>query len=594
MNFLLRKEKSKVPILIYQMGKVGSTTIFASLQKRRLNVATLHELDSPARGLSGEINRLLESGARGWKVITLVRDPLAQLVSGFFESMNRRGHAAYVGPAAYTNLLTVGDLEKRFYGRILDFNKHPFQWFDEQLKANFDIDVFSCPFEKDKGHQVYKTGPAEVLLIRYEDLWSVGKKAIGDFLGLDKEFDWVPANVSREKSYAGQYQCFKEEAVIPEDYINKIYSDRRTKHFYAEQEIARFIQKWKRNTPRESAKFPQENLERNQKNSDDISIRSYRAEDERKLLSLYQDVFRERPSTGFLRWKYSSGEIESLSHIAETKQGELIGFYGGLIRPFCYEGHEVLSSQAMDVMIREDYRKKGVFQRLGQRHFEDLKKCGVKVIYGFPTLEHFGAGSKKLRYEWKKSASILERTLWKRDLLVLLKPGSKEFRLVKTERFDSRADIFWEKIKRDSWCGLSRGKQYLNWRYCDQPGAKFDLFLVEDRKSGSPRGILVMGDSLKGKSEGEMILWEALTVSDDSDATRFLLESALKQCLLRKKKRLVLWLDGFKLKTLKQMRFRRYWDEGFIFAFKSLDPAVSEEVLKEKFYYTIGDTDARP
>lgn len=325
-----------------------------------------------------------------------------------------------------------------------------------------------------------------------------------------------------------------------------------------------------------------------------IVIRLYSADDAAGVISLYQTVFNESLLMADLQWKYGGCGASALAHVAETDAGELVGFYGGLIRPLHYEGRAIHFSQAVDVMVRQSFRGTGVFKNLAQEHFCELQNRGVKVLYGFPTQNHFTVGEKKLQYERGKAIPVHERTISKKDISILFKPKVKDLRFVKVKDFDARADVFWEKIKKSGYCGLARDSRYLNWRYSEQPGADFDLFLAEDAKSGEPRGVLVTGCSLRGKSDGSLILWEILTAPKDKIALCFLIQSALRQALLKFRKRLVLWMDGGKFPELGRMGFRPHESAEPFLAFKFFDPTVNKDFLKENFCYTIGDSDLWP
>ena len=80
------------------------------------------------------------------------------------------------------------------------------------------------------------------LVIRMEDL-AKSESVIADFLSLPS-FSLMPTNRAEKKAYSSAYSNFKEKVAIPEEYINKMYNSKYTRHFYSDSEITKFKQKW--------------------------------------------------------------------------------------------------------------------------------------------------------------------------------------------------------------------------------------------------------------------------------------------------------------------------------------------------------------
>jgi len=230
------------PVLVYQMGKVASTTIVVSLRWCGQRAIHTHTLTEDHR--SRLANRLIKSGRKGWKIITLVRDPVARDVSSFFQNLNNPNHPYYLNSHSYIGSLSTKELGNHFISKICDSSQHCFEWFNQQLLPTFLVDVFSKPFEKEKGFQIYNTEQAEILLIRYEDLWGKGKIALADFLKLKSDFNWVRGNLSSEKYYTEQYNAFKQKFIFPKEYLKRVYGHPYTRHFYTNDEIKSFMQGW--------------------------------------------------------------------------------------------------------------------------------------------------------------------------------------------------------------------------------------------------------------------------------------------------------------------------------------------------------------
>ena len=104
-----RNYKFDGPIVVYQMGKVGSRSVYEALVDLRLAVPVYHahvleDLDNMAESIKKQFPnpvhslRVIRAGKRlrqlidsnptqHWHIITLVRDPIARNVSRFFHSI---------------------------------------------------------------------------------------------------------------------------------------------------------------------------------------------------------------------------------------------------------------------------------------------------------------------------------------------------------------------------------------------------------------------------------------------------------------------------------------------------------------------------
>jgi hypothetical protein len=263
------------PVIVYQMGKVGSTTVRQSLAASHIgrkvyHTHTLHpELNEsieqqrkeyPPEHRTAALQRvwrnqyLYERVAAGassepWKVITLVREPVARNIGTFFqhvEVLDEDEAAWHVRALSYEFELTVpkGDLEplaRMFFERCR--HDQALNFFDREFKGLWGIDVFAEPFPKEQGFQTYGNGRMDVLLLRLEDLNRCGAQALGDFLKRPP-VPIVSKNVGGDKPYAELYSLFKKRIELPGWYLDKMYGSRLATHFYTPAELERFRERW--------------------------------------------------------------------------------------------------------------------------------------------------------------------------------------------------------------------------------------------------------------------------------------------------------------------------------------------------------------
>jgi len=286
------------PIIIHQVGKVASQTIEQTLKKalpqtpifcanmlNQISWANAEQLINLPQSYSmpehrqswinlvqegrtfreqiENYKRLIDSGfiTQKLNVITLTREPFSLAISAFFHSLslffpnieqrfktecnNKLFEEIRDFYLNYVNSFLQGQqaedtaqfrLFKTLHSDISSF-------FDEELKPVFDIDVYNSSFDFAKGYQIYESRYARLVLIRVEDLNRVIHTAFNEFLGLG-HFELCNTNLSSEKYYNNTYTKFKDTVTFPQDFVDVHYSTKHAHHFYSQDELAGFRQKW--------------------------------------------------------------------------------------------------------------------------------------------------------------------------------------------------------------------------------------------------------------------------------------------------------------------------------------------------------------
>ena len=267
------------PILIYQMGKVGSKSVERSLRALELDMPIYHpHFLTKDRIVEAEIKRKkyfrtekysslkrpwlyqflrkkIKGGLDGkkWKIITLTREPIARNLSTFFENLDiwvLTANKKWAIKSDYyeicptiLDLDNIKKLENLFFKHIN--HNSPLEFFDRELKSILGIDVYASKFPKSKGYKIYKNEKFDVLLIKLENLNECAEQAFKEFLNIEK-ISLLNSNISSEKVYSLLYQKLKDNIKLPESYLAKMYCSKYMRHFYSEKEIKKFNLKWSR------------------------------------------------------------------------------------------------------------------------------------------------------------------------------------------------------------------------------------------------------------------------------------------------------------------------------------------------------------
>ena len=266
-RYRLGKETKKKgrPIIIHQMGKVGSTSIYEELKKQVpdsplyhthfLSQTGIHDAKLRLRELEPRSNAnvwcLLESEVlrdlvdshpayRSVDIVSLVRDPMARNISSYFYNIKKYMPDFFI--KYQSEEINYTDIMKSF---MESFSEHemPGSWFDQEMKTVFDIDIYRSQFDYEKGYSILENKGHRLLLLRLDLLKSNSKLAFGEFLGISN-FSLNKSNSSDEQPYKAAYDKFITESNFPPEYIEKIYDNKLCRYFYLPQEIEEMKRKW--------------------------------------------------------------------------------------------------------------------------------------------------------------------------------------------------------------------------------------------------------------------------------------------------------------------------------------------------------------
>ena len=247
------------PVIVYQMAKVGSSTITWALREiEGLHVFQVHVLHPEnVRRLRAELRKrrygpawlgsdmdtrgrimfkgLIEPGRKA-KIITLAREPIGRNCSFYFQNLsilwNTEDAHEKIEPA-------------RLLGEYMDRFDHRrcLRWFDSEFKLVTGVDIYEHPFPHDKGHMRIEAGRFDILVLRSDLDDASKKKCIEEFLGVEG-LSLAPKNVGSQKPYAAAYRNFLDALRLPESYVDEMLDSKYTRHFFGPDDIASLRAKW--------------------------------------------------------------------------------------------------------------------------------------------------------------------------------------------------------------------------------------------------------------------------------------------------------------------------------------------------------------
>lgn len=262
-NYLLQRRKSGVPIFIYQMGKVGSATVYNSIKRSGAKCPLFHvhfldeknisEIETAYKNSDSGIvpfnikrSRIIRNFVKDAKAkyyISIIREPMGRYISDYFQ----------IEEDFYAKLSEKKDdgklsaIEKVIKDKISGYKEEEdfyATWFDKEFKIFTGVDIFEHYFDKEKGYTILENPGCKILLLRMEDINRVLSDAISDLTEGRIMVSVKNRNIRSNEKNASEYHDIRNALKIDERELDKIYSSKVVSYFYTDKEIEEFKGKW--------------------------------------------------------------------------------------------------------------------------------------------------------------------------------------------------------------------------------------------------------------------------------------------------------------------------------------------------------------
>lgn len=254
-------------VFIYQMGKVASRTVLESVKTCGYKAFTAHTINghineqifnkysNPSNLRFGERVNVLRSiikrkiilkilkNRKKLKVITIIREPISRNESFFFQDLHIP--LCQMSKRDWTWVYTKNNTQALIEEYFNYFNSyHGINWFDNEMQKHLGIDVYSYPFDKDKGYSIINQKNIDLLIVRLENINEISSDVFSGFLAVEN-FTLKNQNVGQDKWYNPLYKEFKSSVEYTKKYVDSLYQSKYMKHFYTEDEIESFYSRLK-------------------------------------------------------------------------------------------------------------------------------------------------------------------------------------------------------------------------------------------------------------------------------------------------------------------------------------------------------------
>ena len=249
--FRYRKYKNRKNniILVYTMGKVGSSTVFETMIKEfplckafHIHFLSNHWLKDKLKDTAGwEYNKKIafeffqyfsKNKHKRLKIITLVRDPIARDISEFFQNYRKEGYNI--------DKMSLFEIIELVKGRGHDLSLN---WFESDFSNYLEFNIYDYPFNKDKGYSIYRFDGFDLLVMQTEKLNEIFRDAFREFYGFEVK-KLLKANETKGKFKKDFYREIKRLYYEEKAELGKVYQSKYVTHFYAKKDVEKFIRSW--------------------------------------------------------------------------------------------------------------------------------------------------------------------------------------------------------------------------------------------------------------------------------------------------------------------------------------------------------------
>jgi hypothetical protein len=364
-------------------------------------------------------------------------------------------------------------------------------------------------------------------------------------------------------------------------------------------------------------------------------VRRYIRGDEKNYVEFMNSIYLEpRFNLKLWNWEYRNNPFGCIQTFGISEDG-LVGHMGLICVPIKIGSQTIRGSQAVDLAVRRDFRREGMFLEIGKKLMQDAKDEGIAISYGVPS-EPAYRGHVKYGWFYVSEIPILVKAISRRGFLMFIleygrayahnfinRPHFRsitkflglvknsiiasgirrwkdishpsDFKTHEVTSFDKQIDEFWEIASKRYGILVARNSEYLNWRYATKPHSSYTIRIV--KRQNRIEGYAVLSTEFHGSPGGKRGYIVDIFARSEK-AIYYLLQSAFNYFVEERVDLVTCWM----LKN--QMPFDCLSKRGFI-----NDSSISKKLIcrintnDEEFaelyrrfgkdwFFTIGDSDS--
>jgi hypothetical protein len=233
-----------MPIAVFCTGRVGSMSLFFTLEELGYFTFKIEHLaNAKLRRNFGNSQWFYEhilQAKRNTKIISFFRDPIALMVSDFFNKL----HWISGSPNAWESH-SQDELARLFNQKYFAEKRHieHLQWWDKEFNAALGFDVYQQDSPRETGWVHFKEGQFDVLILKTELDDSEKSAQLSRFVAREN-IKIKRTNIGDEKIFGEAYKRFKAELHVDAQHLDTAYNSAYARHFFSDAELSKLYEKW--------------------------------------------------------------------------------------------------------------------------------------------------------------------------------------------------------------------------------------------------------------------------------------------------------------------------------------------------------------
>lgn len=314
-----------------------------------------------------------------------------------------------------------------------------------------------------------------------------------------------------------------------------------------------------------------------------MEIKNYQKGDEKKIISLFELVFKRPMSLEQWQWRFENNPAGKYMIKLMWDGDVLAGHYAVSPIKMMVGEREILTTLSLTTMTNPDYGRRGIFGDLANALYNQLEQeLGVGAIWGFPNNNSHYGFIKNLN--WKDVAVIHTLTASTKNMTAA---NSDSVQLV-TSFDDSHVQLLAETNK-DFPVRISRYLEYLDWRYLKKPSTVY--YIMEYNHDGIKDFVVYKLYKSSDSPETWEVFFMEIAVKD-SASLKIIMEHILDYYKDKNIASFNLWMSMWHKQHIQfeKLGFNPGGKQTYL-GIRADEQKLPEVFDFRKWYYTMGDSD---
>ncbi len=182
---------------------------------------------------------------------------------------------------------------------------------------------------------------------------------------------------------------------------------------------------------------------------------------------LFEKSFGKKIEKQYLEWRYLKNPNKDVLVAVDIENKQVLANYSASPCLLCIKGKSYKTGLSMTTMTHPNFRRRGLFPKLAKELYNHMISLNYVMIWGFPNANSHETFNQHLG--WNDIYSIPMMQL---SVIDTKKNGD-------VPRFDNDFNLNYTESKGlESLIHVKKDKQYLRWRYGNNPINKYNNFVV--------------------------------------------------------------------------------------------------------------------